>query len=198
MFASPSRVAVVTPVLSLWNILFQDSPWRHPPYLHRRALHLWDFHNHRTSPQNCPQRGHPMLNRGWCPKGEPVERRARPISDTGGVAQHPCSAHASFSLSLFLRKTQFLLSRCHEGGEDADREELMRVTTNSLCCHTVVTRAIAIYTLSVGYAQSVTTWRRDNEKITYREKGYIHILCFTVPICSYNKCLGWCNKDVSW
>ena len=39
----------------------------------------------------CPRRGHPMLNRGWCPS----RARENPwvsdieLSDTGGVAQHP-------------------------------------------------------------------------------------------------------------
>ena len=38
---------------------------------------------------NCPQRGHTMLNRGWCPKGELVNGVIALSSDTSGVAQLP-------------------------------------------------------------------------------------------------------------
>ena len=36
---------------------------------------------------HCLQRGHTMLNRGWCPKGEPVERGLSIPSDTSDIAQ---------------------------------------------------------------------------------------------------------------
>ena len=53
------------------------------------------------------------------------------------------SVEGVLSISPPIEKTRFLLSRCHGRGEDADREELMCVTTIFLCCHTVVTRRYA-------------------------------------------------------
>ena len=52
----------------------------------------------------CPRRGHPMLNRGRCPKGEPVDRRKSPLSDAGGVAQQPTSARLSYPSTLSVRR----------------------------------------------------------------------------------------------
>ena len=68
------------------------------------------------------------------------------------------SVEGVFSLSPPIEKTHFLLSRCHGGGEYADKEEFMCVTTTffvvTLLSH-VVTRVM--YMFSDHYAQSVTT-----------------------------------------
>ena len=68
------------------------------------------------------------------------------------------SVEGVFSLSPPIEKTHFLLSRCHGGGEYADKEEFMRVTTTFFVV-TLLSRVVtpAINTLSSGYAQSVTT-----------------------------------------
>ena len=50
------------------------------------------------------------------------------------------SVEGVFSLSPPIEKLDFCCHVVTEEENDADREELIRVTTIALCCHTIVTR----------------------------------------------------------